>query len=94
MGIVVKEMETPEPTLKTLIEPDKSQINRRAPLQLLATVLQHARLNAQAASQNANVCWVGVEWGEGGGAEGRQEVGSGGDKDAGRRFPQDGGAST
>lgn len=65
MGIVVKEMETPEPTLrpKTLIEPDKSQINRRAPLQLLATVLQHARINAQAASQNANVCRVGVEWG-------------------------------
>lgn len=65
MGIMVKEMETPEPTLrlKTLIEPDKSQINRRAPLQLLATVLQHARLNAQAASQNANVCRVGVEWG-------------------------------
>lgn len=85
-------METPEPTLrtKTLIEPDKSQINRRAPLQLLATVLQHARLNAQAASQNAN---VGLGW-SGGRAQGRQEVGSSGDKDEGRRFSQDTGAST
>lgn len=41
-GIAVKEAETLEATLRpqTLFEPDKSQINDRAALQLLAAVLQ------------------------------------------------------
>lgn len=94
---MVKEVETPEPTLQpeTLIEPDKSQINRRAPLQLLATVLQHAQLNAQAARRMLMCVAVGVGWGWGGGrVEEQQEVSSARDKDAGRRFSQDGGAST
>lgn len=84
----MKEVETPEPTLRpqTLIEPDKSQISGRAALQILAAVLQHAGLNAQAASQDANVCLCVAVGGEVEAQGAGQEVSSGGDEDAERRF--------